>query len=199
MHIPMIYLDNAATSHPKPEEVYLRVDHILRTIGGNPGRASHRMALEAARVIFEAREGLARLLGVTDSSRLVFTKNATESINIALKGLVKPGDQIVTTAFEHNSVARPVRRLENGGAAVTRVTGAEPGLVTAEDIKAALTEETKLVTVTHASNVFGTIQPVAEIGALCKREGVLFMIDAAQTAGAMPLDIGKMDVDIVAG
>lgn len=195
----MIYLDNAATSFPKPEEVYKRADWVLRNIGGNPGRASHRMALEASRVIFEAREGLATLLGVSDAARIAFTKNATEAINTALKGLIKPGDHIVTTAFEHNSVARTIRRLEKEGVIVTRVSGATPGIVTATEIGAAITKETKIVCVTHASNVFGAIVPVADIGRLCAEKGVLFMIDAAQTAGAMPMNIDEMAVDIVAG
>ncbi len=117
----MIYLDNAATTYPKPEQVYRRVDYVLRKIGGNPGRGSHRMALEASRVVFEAREAVAALIGGGDSSRVVFTKNATEAINIALKGLVSAGDHVVTTSFEHNSVANTMKTLEADGILVTRV------------------------------------------------------------------------------
>ncbi|MEE9613521.1 MAG: aminotransferase class V-fold PLP-dependent enzyme, partial [Thermodesulfobacteriota bacterium] len=195
----MIYLDNAATSYPKPEEVYARVDEIFRTVGGNSGRGSHRMALEAGRVIFRARESLGKLLGVPDASRIVFTKNATEAMNVALKGFFRPGDHVVTTAFEHNSVARPLRKLERGGVGVTKVTGSRGDLIEPSDIEKALTADTKLVCIVHASNVFGTIQPIEAIGELCRRKGVPFMVDAAQTAGALPLDISSMNVDIVVG
>ncbi len=194
----MIYLDNGATSFPKPESVYSRVDEVLRTVGGNPGRASHRMALEADRVVFGARESLAFLLNINDAERLVFTKNATEGINIALKGLIKPGDHIITTSFEHNSVARPIKRLEEEGVSVTRISGTD-GLISLEEVKAAIKAETKLVCITHASNVFGAIQPARDIAKLCKDKGVLFMLDASQTAGALPLDLSTLGADIVAG
>jgi cysteine desulfurase family protein len=195
----MIYLDNAATSHPKPEEVYRAVDRTLRSVGGNPGRGSHRMALEASRAVFDARETLAKLLGAPDAGRIVFTKNATEGINIALKGLLQPGDHVVTTSFEHNSVARTLRKLEIGGISVTRVSGATPGIVTPHEVETALTDMTRLVVMTHASNVFGAILPIDEIGRVVRSRGALFMTDAAQTAGALPMDIGESEVDIVAG
>ncbi len=195
----MIYLDNAATTFPKPESVYKRVDQILREVAGSPGRAAHSFALEASRVVFEAREALARLLSVEDSSRIAFTRNATEAINIALKGVLKPGDHLITTAFEHNSVARPVRRLETEGVSVTRVSSDVSGLVGPEDIEAAITDKTKLVCITHASNVFGTLLPVKEIGALCRSRGITFMVDAAQTVGAIPVSPGELNIDILAG
>jgi len=194
----MIYLDNAATSFPKPEAVYSRVDDSLRRISGSPGRASHRMAVEAGRVVFNAREALARLLGIPDSSRIAFTKNATEAMNIALKGILRPGDHVVTTSFEHNSVVKTLGRLEGHGVSVTKVRPDREGLVRAADILGAIRKETKLVTVVHASNVFGTIEPVEEIGRGCRGRGVYFMVDAAQTIGAVPVDIGRMDLDIMA-
>lgn len=194
----MIYLDNAATSFPKPEAVYSRVDDILRRISGSPGRASHRMAIEAGRVVFNAREAISRLLGIPDSSRIAFTKNATEAVNIALKGILRPGDHVVTTSFEHNSVVKTIGRLEKRGVSVTKVRPDRGGFLKPADILAAIRKETRLVTVVHASNVFGTIEPVEEIGRGCRERGVYFMVDSAQTIGAVPMDIGNMEVDIVA-
>ncbi len=194
----LIYLDNAATSFPKPEAVYRRIDEILRIISGNPGRASHRMALEASRVIFTARETTARLFNVKDASRIAFTKNATEGINIALKGLLKPGDHAVTTSFEHNSVVKTLGRLEKSGVKVTKVRPDKEGLLNPKEIEAAVNRSTKIVCISHASNVFGTIQPIAEIGNLCRKRGVLFMVDGAQTAGVLPMEMEGMNIDIFA-
>jgi cysteine desulfurase family protein len=195
-HKKMIYLDNAATTYPKPETVYKRVDEILRTVGGNPGRSSHRMALEAGRVIFSARESLGRLLGVPDASRIAFTKNATEAVNVALKGLIKPGDHVVTTSFEHNSVARTLYGLEKQGVAITKLKGKRADLIGPRDVEDELTTETKMVCMVHASNVFGTLQPVDEISEVCRKRGVLLMLDGAQTVGAVAFDV---NADIIAG
>ncbi|MBI5599598.1 MAG: aminotransferase class V-fold PLP-dependent enzyme [Deltaproteobacteria bacterium] len=194
----MIYLDNAATSYPKPECVYAGVEDVLRKVGGNPGRSGHRLSVEAARVIFRARESVAKLLNVRDSSRVVFTKNATEAINVALKGLLGPGDHVVTTAFEHNSVVRTLRRLEAGGVKVTKVRGRRPDLIEPRDIEKALTGKTRLVAIVHASNVFGTIEPVSEIGALLRKKGIPFMVDGAQSVGSIPVDVEGMDIGILA-
>ena len=195
----MIYLDNAATSYPKPESVYKRIDHILRHIGGNPGRSGHRMALDASRVIFEARESAAKFFNIKDASRIAFTKNATEAINVAFKGILKPGDHVVTTSIEHNAVVRPLQRLErDGGVRVTRVKADKEGWISPGDIEKAITNNTKLVSVVHASNVFGTILPVAAIGNVCRKKGIIFMIDGAQTAGAMPIDVEALNIDIFA-
>src|SRR3989304_3604878 len=193
-----IYLDNAATSYPKPEPVYQRIDHILRHIGGNPGRSGHRMAMDASRVIFEARESAARLFNIKDASRVAFTKNATEAINIAFKGILRPGDHVVTTSVEHNAVVKPLKRMEGQGVKVTRVTTDKDGRVSPVEIENAITKHTKLVSVVHASTVFGTVMPVAEIGKICRKKNILFMIDAAQTAGAMPIDLEALNVDILA-
>jgi len=198
MQRPLIYLDNAATSFPKPEAVYRRVDTVLREISGNPGRASHRMALEASRVIYHAREAASRVINLSDSGRLAFTKNATEAINIALKGLLNAGDHVITTSFEHNSVVKTLSRVEKDGVSVTRVRPDKEGFITAAGIEAAITPKTRMVCISHASNVFGTLQPVAEIGAVCRKRGVLFMVDGAQTIGAAPVDIEAMNIDILA-
>ncbi len=195
----MIYLDNAATSFPKPHSVPERIAHILREVGGNPGRGGHRLSIEASRVVFNARETLAALIGAPDSSRVVFTKNATEAINIAIKGLgIKPGGHVITTSFEHNSVVRSLKRLESSGVEVTKVRPDRDGLLNPVDIDGAIKDTTALVCVSHASNVFGAIQPVADIGAVCKNKGVKFMVDSAQTAGALPIDIKAMNIDILA-
>ena len=194
----MIYLDNGATSFPKPESVYRRVDEIQRQMGGNPGRGSHRMALDAGRVIFEARESIARLLTIGDSGRIIFTKSGTEAINLALKGILKPGDHLVTTAIEHNAVANTVLRLEGNGVRVTRVAAAPDGTVVPDEIGSAIEGNTRLVCITHASNLFGTIEPVGEIAEVCHRSGVPLMIDAAQTVGLLPIDVTSSGIDIVA-
>lgn len=193
----MIYLDNAATSYPKPESVYQRIDHVLRHIGGNPGRSGHRMALDASRVVFEARESAARLFNIKNAERIVFTKNVTEAINTALKGILRPGDHVVTTSIEHNAVVKPLKRLEREGVGVTWVEADKNGWVRPEDIERAITKETKVVTVVHVSNVFGAILPAEEIGRICRKKDVLFMIDAAQTAGAMPIDVEALNIDIL--
>ena len=194
----MIYLDNAATSFPKPERVYQRIDEVLRTIGGNPGRSSHTMAIEAARVVFSAREAVSSLIGCLDSSRVAFTKNATEAINIAIKGLLVPGDHVVTSAFEHNSVVKSLARLEKTGVEVTKVSPDEEGFLRPSDIEAAMRENTRMVCLTHASNVFGAIQSLPEIGRVCRSRGAIFMVDGAQTVGAMPFDVMSTGVDILA-
>lgn len=194
----MIYLDNAATSFPKPESVYDRINEVLRTIGGNPGRSSHTMAIEAARVVFSARESVASLIGAPDSGRVAFTKNATEAINIGLKGILKPGDHVVTTAFEHNSVVKSLARLAAFGVEVTKVSPDKEGFLRPRDIEAAIKKNTKIVCISHASNVFGAIQPIGEIGKACKSKGVMFMVDGAQTVGAVPFDVIALGVDILA-
>ncbi|MCK4738637.1 MAG: aminotransferase class V-fold PLP-dependent enzyme [Deltaproteobacteria bacterium] len=195
-----IYLDNGATSFPKPDCVTEAVVEVLTKKGGNPGRGSHRLSLEASRVVFNARESLAKLLNISDSSRIAFTKNATEAINIALKGLLKEGDHVITSAFEHNSVAKTLFRLEEQGVDITKIKGSERAdLITVKDVEAAITDKTKLVTIVHASNVFGTIQPIAEIAKFCRSKNIIFMTDAAQTVGAVPVDIKELDPDILVG
>jgi len=194
----LIYLDNAATSFPKPESVYTRIDEVLRKKGGNPGRSSHAMAMAASRVVFGAREAVSRLINIQDSSRIVFTKNATEAINVALKGILKPGDHVVTSTFEHNAVSKCISRLERMGVESAKVAPDKEGRLSPDDIGAAIRKSTRLVCVSHASNVFGAVQPVAEIGRVCKSKGVLLMIDAAQTAGAMPIDVTAMGVNVLA-
>lgn len=192
-----MYFDNAATSFPKPEPVYRAVDHFLRHSAANPGRSGHRLAVEADRVIARARHGLAALLNVPEPERLVWTANCTEALNLALKGLLRPGHRVVTTSLEHNSVARPLRSLERAGVEVVRVPCPE-GRFDPESFLAAITPGTTLVAATHASNVTGEVLPAAEIGRRCREVGARFLLDAAQTAGARPLDLREIGADLVA-
>ena len=195
----IVYLDNAATSHPKPESVYRAVDHFLREIGASPGRSGHRLGLSAGRVVLEARERLARLFNVGDSSRIILTVNCTEALNLAIKGLLRPGDHVVTSSVEHNSVMRPLRRLEADGVMELSVVGcSREGWLDPADVKEQLKPTTRLVVLTHASNVVGTIQPVAEIGSLTRARGIRFLVDAAQSAGALPIDLDVLGVDLLA-
>src|SRR5256885_5038131 len=149
---PPMYLDNAATSYPKPEIVYQTMDRFLREAGANPGRAAHRLAVAAAATMAQTRRLAARFFNASAPDRVVFTLNATDALNLALKGVLQPGDHVVTTSMEHNSVVRPLRKLEAGGVAITFVAASSEGLIALEDLAAALTPTTRLVAMTHASN-----------------------------------------------
>jgi cysteine desulfurase/selenocysteine lyase len=193
-----IYLDNAATTFPKPESVYLAMDRTSREVGVAPNRGGYRQSLDAARVLFEARESLALLFGAADSSRFIITHSATESLNLAVKGLIRSGDHIVTTSMEHNSLARPLHAAESSGCTVTWVNGDKDGYVSAEDILSAVRDDTRLVAMTHCSNVTGALNPIQEIAPLLKERKVLFLVDAAQSAGSVPIDLGSMQIDLLA-
>lgn len=194
----MIYLDNAATSYPKPPQVIEAVTRCLTEQGANPGRGAYPMALAASRVIFEAREALAQLIGASDSADVIFTLNATDGLNAALKGLLHPGDHVVTSAIEHNSVSRPLSALADGGVTVDVARCAPDGTIDLAHLDSLVRPNTRLVVTLHASNVLGTILPVREIGAIAKRHGVLYVLDAAQTAGSVPLDVAELGADVVA-
>ena len=195
----MIYLDNAATSWPKPESVYLAMDESLRKSGGNPGRGGHSMALAASRIVDDARLLMARLINAPDKNRVIFTLNCTDSLNMGLKGLLKPGDHVITSTLEHNSVVRPLRKLEKQGVKVTWLSpGSRDGSVSPEDIEKAITRQTRLVLMTHASNVNGVIQPIKEYGLVARRHNLIFMVDAAQTAGRYPIDVQAQNIDLFA-
>jgi cysteine desulfurase/selenocysteine lyase len=195
----MIYLDNAATSFPKPESVYQAIDCFNRQIGANPGRSGYSTARQASKIVAETRQALAQLFSIRDPNQIVFTANATESINLALKGLLKPGDHIITTVTDHNSVLRPLRSLEDYiGIVVTRIECDGSGTIDPEAIGSAIRPNTKLVCMTHASNVTGTIHDVQSISRLVHQNGTLFMVDAAQTAGCVPIDVEEMGIDLLA-
>jgi cysteine desulfurase family protein len=194
----MIYLDNAATSFPKPQRVIDAVVDCLKTKGANPGRGAHQIAMAASRVIFEAREALAGLFNVDDSSNIIFTLNATDSLNLGIKGLLKPGDHAITTSMEHNSVSRPLNVLSQKGVLVTKIHCDAQGHINLKDVENAINAKTKLIITTHASNVTGTLMPLAEITEIAHKKGILYMVDAAQTAGAFSLDVQKLGIDILA-
>lgn len=194
-----VYLDNAATSWPKPPAVWDEQDRYQRRNGASAGRGGYREARESARQLDETRRLLADLLGADKPQRMIFAENATGALNLALKGHLQPGDHVVTTAMEHNSVLRPLEALrERGGITVTRVPASEEGFVSTADVAQALRAETRLIAVQHASNVSGTVQPVAEICRLAREWGIVTLVDAAQTAGSLPIDIGAWGADLVA-
>lgn len=194
----VIYFDNAATSWPKPASICAAVNDYLTDAGGNPGRAGHRMSIAAARTVENAREALAQLFNASDPSRIVFTQNATHALNQALYGLLRPGDHVVTTSVEHNSVMRPLRHLETLGVEVTVVSCAPDGTLNPDRVRRALRPGTRLLVTTHGSNVVGTLMPIGDLAALARKQQVLCLIDAAQTAGAIPIDVQGMGVDLLA-
>lgn len=195
----MIYLDNAATSWPKPESVYQTMDEFLRKKGANPGRGSHSMAVAARETVEETRLLIARLINAREKERIIFTLNCTDALNLGLKGLLRPGDHVITSSVEHNSVTRPLRKLERQGVSVTRLTPSpESGVVSARAIEEAITSGTKLLVMTHASNVTGAIQPVEEYGKVARKHSLVFMVDAAQTAGKYPIDVEAGNIDLLA-
>jgi cysteine desulfurase family protein len=194
-----IYLDNAATSWPKPDAVYDAVDRYQREIGGPNGRSGYREALEANRVVERARRGVAKLVGAADPRQVVFGCNGTDVLNLAIRGTVRPGDHVITTVCDHNSVLRPLRALrEQHGVAVTYVPCDGQGFVSPDDVRAALRNNTRLVAVVHASNVTGALQPIAEIGAVVRESQALFLVDAAQSLGHVPTDVNELEVDLLA-
>lgn len=192
------YLDNAATSFPKPEAVYRAVDKTLRFVGANPGRGGHRLALEASRIVLAAREAVSGFFGISDAARIAFTANGTEAINLALFGLLRPGDRVVTSTMEHNAVIRPLRALQDRGVTVVKVPADRRGFVDPAAIRQACAEKTRMVVLSHCSNVTGTLQPIEEIGPWCRREGILFLVDAAQSAGYFAVDVEAMGIDLLA-
>jgi cysteine desulfurase/selenocysteine lyase len=192
-----VYLDNAATTFPKPSEVIDFMTDFYRVRGVNPGRTGFDLALQAEEVIADARRALTELFGGTDPNRLVFGYNVTDALNLLIGSTLGAHDHAITTCLEHNSVLRPMYQHRDRGGAVDFVPFDGNGFVDPEDIARRIRPETRLVVVNHGSNVIGTVQPVAEIGALCRRHGVLFAIDAAQTAGLVDIDMAAMNIDVV--
>jgi cysteine desulfurase family protein len=195
----MIYFDNAATSWPKPPEVISAMTDFMERAGANPGRSGHRMSLEAGRIVFNAREKVAELFGIRDSSRVIFTVNGTYGINLGIKGLLKERDRVVVTSMEHNSVMRPLRHLEEmKKIKLTVVQCRRDGQLDLDDLRKALEEKAALVIATHASNVTGGIMPVKEIGRLVREHDAVFLVDACQSAGSLPIDVEEMGIDLLA-
>lgn len=197
----VIYLDNAATSFPKAPDVGRTVADVIDHLGSSPGRGGHRLALEAGRLLLEIRESVAEFIGSSDASRIIFTSGATEAINLALFGLLQPGDRVITSSMEHNAVLRPLHVLQQRGVDTVRITADAGGRVSSEDIRAAATQgprRARMVVLTHAANVTGTIQPIEEIAHWCRQEGILLLVDAAQSAGLLPIDVEAMGIDLLA-
>ncbi len=193
-----VYLDNAAAAWPNPPQVVEAMARFLTEVGANPGRSGHHASVEAARMVYSAREAVAGLLGLADPLRVVFTANATHALNLAIRGLLGPSDHVVTTSMEHNSVMRPLRALEAEGMALTVVPCSEEGVLDPTDVERALRPETAMIVINHASNVVGTLLPVKEVAAIARARKVLLLVDAAQTAGAVPIDMDGWGVDLVA-
>jgi cysteine desulfurase / selenocysteine lyase len=193
----MIYFDNAATSWPKPAGVTEAMVHFIEAVGANPGRAAHRQAVESGRIVYGTREAVCDLFHAPDPLRLVFTKNVTEALNLALRGLLRPGDHVVTSSMEHNSMMRPLRALERGGVQVTVAECSPQGGLDPAGVEAAIQPNTRLVALNHASNVVGTLLPVAEVGAICREHDLLLLVDAAQTGGAYPVDVQADQIDLL--
>ena len=194
-----IYFDNAATSSPKPPEVLERVSAALTEFNANPGRSGHSVALSAAREVLSARERLASLMNAGEETNIAFAFNCTDALNLAIKGALRYGDHVITTQLEHNSVLRPINALAaRGRISLSIVSPRADGFVDPEDIRASICKNTRLIAVTHASNVTGAIQPVAAIGELARREGILYLIDGAQAIGATPVNVRALSCDLYA-
>jgi cysteine desulfurase family protein len=195
----LIYLDNGATSFPKPEEVYSFMDHFYRNFGVNPGRSGYDLCMESGEVVDKTRKQLTKFFNGTDFNRLCFSYNSTDALNLIINGLLEKGDHAISTTIEHNSVLRPLyHQYQDNGVEVDYIPVNDKGFVDPDDFPKKFKKNTKLVIVNHASNVIGTIQPVKEIGAHCKKHGIPFAIDASQSAGKVPIDIEEQNIDIVA-
>ena len=194
----MIYLDNAATTFPKPNKVYEEVDKCLRSYCANPGRGSHDMSLQCEVKIFNCRESLAKLLNIDDPLRIIFTSNTTDSLNMAIKGVLNSGDHAITTMIEHNSVLRPLYSLSKTGVQTTILPVDSKGYLRISDIKKSVKKNTKAIIINHGSNVLGTVQNIEAIGDLAKSLGLIFIVDGAQTVGYLDIDVERMNIDLLA-
>lgn len=194
----MIYLDNGATSFPKPKGMLQAMEECMTKYCGNPGRSGHVMSMKTGEKVYQARRQVAEFLGIDDGERLLFTKNATEALNLGIKGVLREGDGVITTSMEHNSVLRPLRELEKKGVKTFIVEGRKDGFVSPQEIERKIKPNTRLIVITAASNVTGTKMPIKEIGEIASKRRILFLVDGAQGAGSMKLDIGKMNIDMFA-
>ncbi|MGE0870046.1 MAG: aminotransferase class V-fold PLP-dependent enzyme [Kofleriaceae bacterium] len=195
----MIYVDNAATTWPKPEPVYTAMDSFTRTSAGNPGRGGHHMAVEAERRVQGARTALGRLVNAEGPERMILAFNATDALNMAIRGVLRPGDHVITSQVEHNSMNRPINALVRAGTitcSVARTT--MQGIVPPDEIEKLIRPNTRLIAITHASNVLGVINPIADYGRIARAHGCLLLVDASQTAGVVPIDVRAMQIDLLA-
>jgi len=195
----MVYLDNAATSFPKPLRVYDEIDRCMRTYCANPGRGGHAMSIASGKAVSEAREKISAFFNIDNPLRLGFTKNATEAINIAIKGVLRPGDHVITTCMEHNAVIRPLKTLERDGIiSLSIVEGDDFGQIDIGDLLNYINAHTRLIVCTLSSNVNGIVYPIKEIGRIARTRGILFLVDASQGAGAEEIDVDEMNIDMLA-
>ncbi|MBN1349607.1 aminotransferase class V-fold PLP-dependent enzyme [candidate division KSB1 bacterium] len=195
----IIYLDNAATTFPKPQEVYDFMHEFYQKHGVNPGRAGYDMSIETEEIVYSTRKMLTQLFNGTDPNYLTFSYNASDSLNMIISGMLSKGDHAITSTLEHNSVLRPLyHKQQDGVIEVTYIPFDEKGYIDPDDVKKAFRKNTKLVILNHGSNVIGTVQPVGAVGAYCREAGIPFAIDASQTAGIIPIDVQEMHIDIVA-
>jgi cysteine desulfurase family protein len=195
----VIYFDNAATSWPKPSQVFEAMKECLDEYGANPGRGGHKMAIRADRVLFEARKNLSKLFHIPNPNDLFFFMNTSGALNQAMKGFLQPGDHVITTSIEHNSVRRPLEFLKKSvGIEVTYLENQLDGSIDLIQLQNKIKGNTKLIVSTHASNLLGTIMPIGEIGRIAKEYNCRFLVDAAQTAGIIPIDVQAMNIDMLA-
>jgi len=196
---PLCYFDNASTSYPKPKPVYEVLASYLQIEGANPGRAAHRMAVNAGNTVEETRGLLAAFFDADSPDRVAFALNCTDALNMAIKGVVVPGDHVIASSLEHNSIMRPLKRMEaEGTIQLTQLPISEEGCTDPEDVKRNIRPNTRLVALTHASNVLGTVQPIGDVGKICRDHGVLYLVDGAQTAGILPISMKRMHIDLLA-
>lgn len=194
----MIYLDNGATSYPKPKGMVAAMEECILKYCGNPGRSGHFMSMKTGEEVYHARRKIAELFNIEQAERLIFTKNTTEALNLGLTGLLKEGDHVITTSMEHNSVLRPLKSLERKGISQTVIRADRQGRIKVSDIEKTIRPSTKLIVITAASNVTGTKMPLAEIGSLARKRGIFFMVDGAQGAGCMKIDVREMNIGMLA-
>jgi len=190
-----IYLDNGATSFPKPQEVADAVYEYMTHIGTNINRGGYQTAYDLEGVVFETREMLAELFGASDCKNVVFTKNVTESLNVVLKGFLKPGDHVLCSSMEHNAVMRPLVQLSKSGIEFDRIPGNDKGELLLSDVESMIKPNTKAIVMTHASNLVGTLNPIEIVGTIAKKHGIKMIVDSAQTAGVFPINMKDMNID----
>ena len=194
-----IYFDNTATSFPKPPQVIEAMNHYLLNIGANPGRSGHKSAVDAGQIVFNARKKLAKLFGVKNPMHVIFGFNATDALNLAIKGVLKQGDHVITSSMEHNSVIRPLNELKESGIITLSIVQAkEDGIVDVSEIAKAITDKTTTIVFNHVSNVNSCVQPIKEIGVLCKKHDLTLIVDGAQSAGVLPFNINESNIDLYA-
>ncbi|MCX5851085.1 MAG: aminotransferase class V-fold PLP-dependent enzyme [Deltaproteobacteria bacterium] len=195
----IIYFDNAATSFPKPPGVIDAVVHFMTSAGGNPGRSGHPLSVAAGEIVFAARKAVARLFGVANPMHVIFTANATTALNLAIQGITRQGDHVITTSMEHNSVIRPLVEMERQGRIILSIVPCSPeGIIDMRALEKTVMAETRVMVVNHASNVAGTVQPLVEIGAFCRKRGIILIADCAQSAGIIDISVEEECVDLLA-